>query len=111
MGRRSGETARAAMETSARDHETTAEKLGKAARTIELAEQDAEDVAKEIKKVLDHAAEQPWPVEINQDTNQVIAPDTSYLTGDAAADVAAKVADVRQRSPPYLPLVNSWIPT
>lgn len=92
---RSGDTARAAMETSARDHETTAESLGKAARTIELAEQDAEDVAKEIKKVLDHAAEQPWPVEIDQDTNQVIAPDTSYLTDDAAADVAAKVADVQ----------------
>src|SRR3546814_1405492 len=35
------------------------------------------------------------PVEIDQDTNQVIAPDTSYLTDDAAADVAAKVADVQ----------------
>jgi hypothetical protein len=36
-------------------------------------------------------------VQINEATNQVIPPDTSYLDEEAAAEVAAKVADLQTR--------------
>jgi hypothetical protein len=84
------------METTARDHNTVAEDLGKAATSMDRVHQEAEDVAETIKRILDDAAAQPV-VQINESTNEVIPPETDHLDEDAAARVAAKVADLQQR--------------
>lgn len=84
------------MEATARDQDAVAENLGKAATRMEQVHQDAEDVAETIKGILDDAAEQP-AVQINESTNQVISPDTSFMTDEYAAQVAAKVADLQRR--------------
>ncbi|WP_102144021.1 TNT domain-containing protein [Mycobacterium hubeiense] len=84
------------MEATARDHDAVAENLGKAATAMEHAGQDAEALAESIKGILDDAA-QPPAVEINETTNQVVPPDTSYMTEEYAAQVAAKVADLQAR--------------
>jgi len=90
------DAAKAAMEATARDHDAVAENLDKAAVGMEQVGQDAEDLAEAIKGILDDAADQPV-VQINEVTNAVIPPDTSYLTQDYAAQVAAKVADLQGR--------------
>ena len=89
-----GDAARAAMVSSAGQHEAVAENLGKAATGMEHAQHEAEGVAQKIKSILDYAAQQP-AVQVNEATNQVIPPDTSYLDENAAAKVAAKVADLQ----------------
>lgn len=89
-----GDAARAAMVSSAGQHEAVAENLGKAATGMEHAQQEADSVAQKIKAILDYAAAQP-AVQVNEATNQVIPPDTSYLDEEAAAKVAAKVADLQ----------------
>lgn len=86
-----GDAARAAMEATAQHHDATAENLRSAAGGMETAAQDAEDISKKVKDILDFAAEQP-AVEIDESTNQVIPPDTSHLTAEAAEEVASKVA-------------------
>ncbi|MDH6198128.1 hypothetical protein M2272_004787 [Mycobacterium frederiksbergense] len=86
-----GDAARAAMEATAQNHDATAENLRNAAGGMEDAAHDAEDISKKVKDILDYAAEQP-AVEINESTNQVISPDTSHLTEEAAEKVASKVA-------------------
>jgi class 3 adenylate cyclase len=91
-----GDAAKAAMEATARDHNTVAESLGKAATSMEQVHQDAEDVSENIKRILDDAAAQPV-VQINESTNEVIPPATDHLDEDAAARVAAKVTDLQQR--------------
>ncbi|MBP1819306.1 hypothetical protein J3E61_002869 [Mycobacterium sp. OAE908] len=89
-----GDAARVAMVSSAGQHEAVAENLGKAATGMEHAQHDAEGVAQKIKSILDYAAQQP-AVQVNEATNQVIPPDTSYLDDEAAAKVAAKVTDLQ----------------
>lgn len=84
------------MVASAGEHDAVAEHLDKAAAGMEHVQQEAEAVAQEIKNILDYAAEQP-AVQINESTNQVVPPDTSYLDEEAAANVAAKVADLQTR--------------
>ncbi len=79
-----------------RDHDTLEENLSSAAVGMDGARQDAEDVANKVKAILNDAAGQP-AVKVNTHTNQVIAPDTSHLTDEAAAQVAAKVADLQKR--------------
>ena len=86
-----GDAAKSAMGATAQNHEATAENLRSAAGGMEDATQDAEDISKKVKAILDYAAEQP-AVEINESTNQVIPPDTSHLTEEAAEKVASKVA-------------------
>lgn len=89
-----GDSARAAMVATAGEHEGVAENLGKAAADMEAAQQQAEQVAQKITDILDFAAEAP-AVQIDESTNQVIPPDTAYLDDEAAAKVAAKVADLQ----------------
>ncbi|MDV3130003.1 hypothetical protein M1247_34220 [Mycobacterium sp. 21AC1] len=88
-----GDAAKAAMEATAQNHDATAENLRKAAGGMEDAAHDAEDVSKTVKGILDYAAEPP-SVEINESTNQVVPPDTSHLTDEAAEKVASKVASL-----------------
>lgn len=90
-----GDAARAGMETTAREHEATAEDLAKGATGMEHAHKDAVDVARRIKNILDYAAESP-PVEVNESTNEVIPPDVSHMTKEYAAQVATKVADLQE---------------
>lgn len=89
-----GDAARAALVASAGEHDGVAENLSKAATSMEHSQQAAERVAQTIKGILDYAAEQP-AVQVDQSTNQVIPPDTSYLDEEAAAKVAVKVADLQ----------------
>ncbi|WP_006244506.1 TNT domain-containing protein [Mycolicibacterium tusciae] len=89
-----GDAARAAMLAIAGEHDGMAETLGKAATGMEHAQQQAEHVAQKITDILNYAAEAP-AVQIDESTNQVIAPDTTYLDDEAAAKVAAKVADLQ----------------
>ncbi len=89
-----GDAARAAMVASAGEHDGAAENLGNAATGMEHAQQAASDVAQKITDILNYAAEAP-AVLIDESTNQVIPPDTTYLDDEAAATVAAKVADLQ----------------
>lgn len=91
-----GDAARAALVASAGDHEAVADNLGKAATGMERVHQDAENLADTIKRILDDAAAEP-AVAINESTNQVVPPDTSYMTEEYAAQVAAKVTDLQER--------------
>ncbi|HKP39623.1 hypothetical protein [Mycobacterium sp.] len=91
-----GDAARAAMVASAGEHDAVADNLGTAATGMDHAQQLAEAVAQEIKDILDYAASAP-AVQINESTNQVLPPDTTYLDEEAAAKVAAKVADLQAR--------------
>ncbi|WP_231984038.1 TNT domain-containing protein [Mycobacterium sp. 852013-51886_SCH5428379] len=90
------EAARSAMEATAGDHDAAADSLGTAAGRMELVHQDAEELAEAIRRILDDAATQP-AVTIDESTNQVIPPDTSHMTDEYAAQVAAKVTDLRGR--------------
>lgn len=90
------DAAKAAMEAAAREHSATAENLSKGAAVIDHAAEEADEVANTIKSILNDAAAMP-AVEVNLSTNQVISPDTSYMTEDYAAEVAAKVADLQER--------------
>lgn len=90
------QAAKSAMEAAAGDHDSVADDLSTAATRMGLVAQDAEDVAETIKRILDDAATEPAVV-INESTNQVIPPDTSHMTEEYAAQVAAKVADLQQR--------------
>jgi hypothetical protein len=90
------EAAKSAMRASAGDHDAVAEVLGSAAGRMEIVHQDAENLAETIRRILDDAATQP-AVAINETTNQVIPPDTSHMTEEYAAQVAAKVADLQGR--------------
>ncbi|MCG7606805.1 MULTISPECIES: alpha/beta hydrolase [Mycobacterium] len=90
------DAAKAAMEAVAGQHDATAENLGKGAAVMDHAAEEAESVANTIKGILNDAAATP-PVEINPSTNQVISPDTSYMTEEYAKQVAAKVTDLQER--------------
>lgn len=90
------QAAKSAMEAAAGDHDSVADDLSTAATRMGLVAQDAEGVAETIKRILDDAATEPAVV-INESTNQVIPPDTSHMTEEYAAQVAAKVADLQQR--------------
>lgn len=63
---------------------------------MKLIHQDAEDLAEKIRQILNDAAAQP-AVDIDETTNQVIPPDTSHMTEEYAAGVAAKVTELRAR--------------
>ncbi len=89
-----GDAARASMVATAGTHDGVAENLGKAATGMEHAQQQAVDVAQQITDILNYAAEAP-AVQIDESTNQVIPPDTTYLDDEAAVKVAAKVADLQ----------------
>ncbi|MGO4442218.1 hypothetical protein AB4Z42_02555 [Mycobacterium sp. 2YAF39] len=89
-----GDAARAAMVATAGEHDGVAENLGQAVAGMDQAQLQSEDVAQKITDILNYAAEAP-AVEIDESTNQVIPPDTTYLDNEAAAKVAAKVADLR----------------
>lgn len=89
-----GDAARAAMKTTAEHHGDMAKDLGQAAGGMEQTRHDAEVLANQIKGILNHAEERP-AVEINTSTNAVIPPNTDYLDDEAAAKVAAKVADLQ----------------
>ncbi|MGV0646328.1 glycohydrolase toxin TNT-related protein [Mycolicibacterium sp. XJ2546] len=93
---RGAQAATSAMEASAGEHESVADSLGAAANRMELVHQDAEDLADTIKRILDDAAASPAVV-VDESTNQVIPPDTSHMTEEYAAQVAAKVADLQER--------------
>ncbi|UUO01337.1 hypothetical protein M4D79_22870 [Mycolicibacterium novocastrense] len=88
------EAAKSAMTATAADHEAVADNLGAAAQRMENVHRDAEALAETIKGILDDAAAQP-AVGIDESTNQVIPPDTSHMTDEYAAQVAAKVTDLR----------------
>ncbi|KUH67865.1 hypothetical protein AU184_22835 [Mycolicibacterium novocastrense] len=90
------EAAKSAMTATAADHEAVADNLGAAAQRMENVHRDAEALAETIKGILDDAAAQP-AVGIDESTNQVIPPDTSHMTEEYAAQVAAKVTDLRER--------------
>ncbi|MBI3223954.1 MAG: hypothetical protein HYZ39_02725 [Mycolicibacterium cosmeticum] len=91
-----GATAQQAMVASAGDHEDAADRIGKAASAMDRAEKDSETLVADVKAILNDAAAAP-AVQVNTATNQVIPPDTSYLTEEAAAQVAAKVTDLQTR--------------
>lgn len=91
-----GEAAKAGMEATARDHEATAENLNKAAADMEKVHGESETVAKHVSEVLAYALETP-AVEINEDTNQVIPPNTDHLDKDAKAKVDAKVTHLQMK--------------
>ncbi|MGV0715893.1 glycohydrolase toxin TNT-related protein [Mycolicibacterium sp. XJ662] len=93
---RGAQAAKSAMTATAADHEAVAENLGSAARQMTSVQHDAEMLAETIKSILDDAAAQPAVV-IDETTNQVTPPDTSHMTEEYAAQVAAKVADLRAR--------------
>ncbi|MGE2718429.1 glycohydrolase toxin TNT-related protein [Mycolicibacterium celeriflavum] len=90
------EAAKSAMTATAADHEAVADHVGGAASRMENVHRDAEALAETIKRILDDAAAQP-AVGIDESTNQVIPPDTSHMTDEYAAQVAAKVTDLRGR--------------
>lgn len=90
------DAARSAMAATAGDHDAAAESIGAAARRMDLVHQDAEELAETIKRILDDAATEP-AVTVDETTNQVIAPDTSHMTEEYAAQVAAKVSDLQGR--------------
>ncbi len=90
------QAAKSAMTATAVDHESVADNLGTAASRMERIHHDAEILAQTITGILDDAAAAPT-VLIDESTNQVIAPDTSHMTEEYAAQVAAKVADLHQR--------------
>ncbi|UEA50378.1 alpha/beta hydrolase family protein [Mycobacteroides abscessus] len=93
-----GDAAKAGMEVTARDHETTAETLNKAAGDMNKAHTESETVAKQVGDLLrDAAAHDPVAVEINEDTNQVIAPNTDYMDKEMAAKVASKVTHLQMK--------------
>lgn len=90
------DAAKAAMEAAAGEHDATAEGLGKGAAVMDHAADEAEGVANTIKSILNDAAAKP-AVDINPSTNQVISPDTRYMTEEYAKQVAAKVTDLQER--------------
>lgn len=90
------QAARSAMVATAGDHDAVADSLATAASRMELVHEDAEHLAETIKRILDDAATQP-AVTINETTSQVIPPDTSHMTEEYAAQVAAKVTDLQGR--------------
>ncbi|KUI25585.1 hypothetical protein AU196_22510 [Mycobacterium sp. IS-1742] len=90
------QAARSAMGVTASDHDAVADNLGTAAGRMERVHQDAEDLAETIKRILDDAAAQP-AVAIDETTNQVIPPDTSHMTEEYVARVAAKVTELQSR--------------
>ncbi|OBB35848.1 TNT domain-containing protein [Mycobacterium sp. 852002-51961_SCH5331710] len=90
------QAAKSAMAATAADHEAVADHLGVAVSRMQRVQHDAEALAETIKRILDDAAAQP-AVGIDESTNQVIPPDTSHMTEEYAAQVAAKVADLRGR--------------
>jgi hypothetical protein len=63
---------------------------------MEHTSQEAEALAETIKGILDDAAAPP-EVQIDESTNQVIPPDTSYMTEEYAVQAAAKVTDLQHR--------------
>ncbi|MGE2736071.1 TNT domain-containing protein [Mycolicibacterium vaccae] len=90
------QAAKSAMADTAGDHDAVADNLGTAATRMVLISQDAEELADTIKRILDDAAAQPAVV-IDESSNRVIAPDTSLMTEEYAAQVATKVTDLQQR--------------
>ncbi|MGV0788390.1 hypothetical protein ABQF33_15895 [Mycolicibacterium sp. XJ2] len=90
------QAAKSAMAATAVDHETVADNLSTAASRMQRIHHDSEALTRTITAILDDAAAAPT-VLIDEDTDQVITPDTSHMTEDYAAQVAAKVADLQQR--------------
>lgn len=93
---RGAQAARSAMVATASDHDAAADNLGTAANRMKLVHQDAEDLAETIKRIVDDASTPPAAA-IDETTNQVIPPDTSHMTEEYAAQVAAKVTDLQGR--------------
>lgn len=90
------DTAAASMLGVAAQHDTHADDLKSAADAMDHCETDAETVANNVRDLLNYAAEKP-AVQVNEDTNTVTPPDTSYLDKDAAQQVAQKVTAVQER--------------
>ncbi|MGB5112917.1 MAG: hypothetical protein WBO08_15420 [Mycobacterium sp.] len=80
----------------AAQHDTHADDLKNAAEAMDRCETDAASVANKVRDLLRYAAERP-AVQINEDTNTVTPPDTSYLDKDAAQQVTQKVTAVQER--------------
>ncbi|MDO2387183.1 hypothetical protein QRB41_28245 [Mycobacterium avium subsp. hominissuis] len=93
---RAADTAAASMLGVATQHDTHAEDLNAAAAAMDRCEADAESVANKVRDLLTFAAERP-AVQVNEDTNTVTPPDTSYLDKAAAQQVAEKVAAVEEQ--------------
>ncbi|WP_181786612.1 hypothetical protein [Mycobacterium shimoidei] len=91
-----GDAARTSMAATAGDHYEAAQNFGLAALGMEHAHQEADNLADEIKGILNDADERP-SVEINTSTNEVIPPNTDSLDEEAAASVAAKVTNLQER--------------
>lgn len=89
-----GDAARAGMQSTARDHETTAESLNKAAGDMGKVHTESEGVAKQVSDILNYALQSPT-VDVNEDTNQVAAPNTDHLDKDTKAKVAHKVVELQ----------------
>lgn len=87
------DTAASAMMMIAGKHDVSADELTGAAGAMDTAESDAQKLADRVGNLLTYAGERP-AIEVNADTNAVVAPDTSNLTDDAAEEVARKFADV-----------------
>ncbi|MGB8404694.1 MAG: hypothetical protein WCE30_11600 [Mycobacterium sp.] len=77
-------------------HDVTADQLKGAAGAMDKAETDAQGVADEVSKVLSFAHASP-AIEVNPDTNQVVSPDTSNLTPEAAQERMRKFSEVEAR--------------
>jgi len=89
------DTAASAMLLIAGRHEVSADELSGAAGVMDRTESDAQELADRVSRLLTFAAERP-AMEVNQDTNEVVAPDTGNLTDEAAQDAARKFADVQR---------------
>ena len=77
-------------------HDVTAEELKGAAGAMDRTEADAQGVANQVRDLLDYAAQSPV-IEVNPDTNEVVSPDTSNLTSEAAQERMRKFTDVEAR--------------
>lgn len=91
-----GDAARASITMNAAHHDAAAQRLGLGALGMEHAHVEAEALSNKIKAILNYADEKP-AVAVNTSTNQVIPPNTDNLTDEAAAQIAAKTADVQAK--------------
>lgn len=90
----SGDTARQAVFSTARDHDKQAERIKAAATLIDTAHQEAETLANKVKDILNYAAEAP-AVKVEPATNAVSKPDSyDYMDSETQQAVAQKMAEV-----------------
>lgn len=93
---KAGSTAAETMLAVAGHHDVTAQDLKSAAQALDNCHSDAEAVANKVRDLLNYAAESP-AVQIDEDDNLIIPPDTSHLNSDAAQQVAKKFAELQTR--------------